>query len=199
MLLPRAGPTPLVADLLWLLVTPAMNIFLIGYRGCGKTTVARLVADELGWPWVDADDLVESRAGKSIKQIFAESGERAFRDLETAVITELAPRDQHVVALGGGAILREKNREALLAAKGLIVWLQASAETLYARIVADPTTIDRRPNLTAQGGVAEIRKLLAERTPLYRLCAGLTVDADRNSPAEIARQIVASLPQKTSA
>ena len=98
-----------------------------------------------------------------------------------------------------GRFCARKTAQALLAAKGLIVWLQASAETLYARIVADPTTIERRPNLTAQGGVAEIRKLLAERTPLYRLCAGLTVDADRHSPAEIARQIVGSLPQKTSA
>jgi shikimate kinase len=176
-----------------------MNVFLIGYRGCGKTTVARLVANELGWPWVDADDLVESRAGKTIKQIFADAGEKAFRDLESAVVAELAAGDRQVVALGGGAILRERNRQALLAAQGLIVWLQASPETLYDRIVADPATTERRPNLTAQGGVAEIRTLLDERTPLYRLCAGLVVDAERHAPAEIARQIVGSLQQKTPA
>jgi shikimate kinase len=177
----------------------AMNVFLIGYRGSGKTTVARHVAELLGWPWVDADDLVEARAGKSIKQIFADSGEKAFRDLESAVIAELAARDRHVVALGGGAVLRERNRERLLASQGLIVWIQATPETLFARIVADPTTADRRPNLTAQGGVAEIRALLDERTPLYRLCAGLVVDGERHAPAEIARQIADSLPQKTPA
>lgn len=176
-----------------------MNVFLIGYRGCGKTTVARLVGEALGSKWVDADEVVESRAGKTIKQIFADSGERAFRDLESAVVADLARGEGQVVALGGGAVLREKNRLALLAAGGLIVWLKASPETLHARIIADPTTGERRPNLTAQGGVAEIRELLEQRTPLYRLCAGMTVDADRLAPDEIARQIVAHLQQKTPA
>jgi shikimate kinase len=77
--------------------------------------------------------------------------------------------------------------------------LKASPETLHARIIADPTTGERRPNLTAQGGVTEIRELLEQRTPLYRLCAGMTVDADRLAPDEIARQIVAHLQQKTPA
>jgi shikimate kinase len=176
-----------------------MNVCLIGYRGCGKSTVARLVAEQLGWPWLDADDLVESRAGKSIKQIFADAGEKAFRDLESAVVAELARGDEHVVALGGGAVLREHNRLALLAAGGFVVWLKASPETLFARIEADPATAERRPNLTAQGGVAEIRSLLDERTPLYRLCSGLVVDAERHSPSEIARQIIDALPQKNPA
>jgi shikimate kinase len=172
-----------------------MNVFLIGYRGSGKTTVARRLAELLGWTFIDADAELESRAGKSIKEIFAAGGEPAFRELESRVITDLAERKEHVVALGGGAILREANRKAI-AGRGPVVWLQASPETLFARINADPTTADRRPNLTAEGGVVEIRKLLDERTPQYKKAADLAVDCNRLDPDEIARQILASLSQR---
>ena len=172
-----------------------MNLFLIGYRGSGKTTVARRLGELLGWPSVDADSELELRAGKSIKDIFAAGGEPAFRELEARVVADLASRDKHVIALGGGAILRENNRKAI-AGRGSVIWLQASPETLFARINADPTTEERRPNLTAQGGVGEIRTLLAERTPQYRACADLTVDVNRLDPDEIARQILASLHQR---
>jgi shikimate kinase len=171
-----------------------MNLFLIGYRGCGKTTVAAHAAELLGWPWLDADAVLEARAGKSIKQIFADDGETAFRDLESEVVAEVAAGEQQVIALGGGAILREQNRQAL-AGRGLVVWLQASPETLLARIAADPTSTQRRPNLTGQGGLAEIRSLLEARTPLYRQCADVSIDAERLETPEIARQIVAYLHQ----
>lgn len=172
-----------------------MNILLIGYRGSGKTTVAQELARRMGCPWLDADVELEKRAGKSIKQIFAESGELAFRDLESAVVADLASRERHIIALGGGAILREQNRQAL-AGQGFVVWLQASPETLFARISADPTTGERRPNLTAGGGLEEIRTLLDQRTPLYRQCADLVVDADRQDPAAIAAAIVAALTER---
>ena len=87
-------------------------------------------------------------------------GEQAFRDLESAIVTDLAARDGCIIALGGGVVLREQNRQAV-AGRGKIVWLQASPEVLFGRIHADPTTAERRPNLTAQGGLAEIRDLLA--------------------------------------
>jgi shikimate kinase len=168
-----------------------VNIFLIGYRGSGKTTVARALAGVLGWEWVDADAELERRAGKSIQQIFAESGEGAFRDLESAVVADLARRDRHVIALGGGAPVRDENRRAL-AGRGQVVWLKASPETLHARIAADPTTGARRPNLTGQGGLAEIRQLLAEREPIYRACADLVLDAEAHAPDNIAAQIAAA-------
>src|SRR5688500_2590703 len=82
-----------------------MNLLLIGYRGTGKSTVARLVAERLNWPWLDADVELERRAGKSIAAIFAEDGEPAFRDLESQVLAELVQADRHVLALGGGVIL----------------------------------------------------------------------------------------------
>jgi shikimate kinase len=169
-----------------------MNIFLIGYRGSGKTTVAAALAEQLGWPWVDADVELERRAGQSIRQIFATSGEPAFRDLESAVVADLSQRDQHIIALGGGAILREQNRQAIRG-RGKTVWLQASPEALLARIQGDQSTAERRPSLTGQGGLAEIRELLAARTPLYAACADLALDAEHQSPAEIARQIISSL------
>jgi shikimate kinase len=168
-----------------------MNLFLIGYRGSGKTTVAATLARQLGWPWVDADALLEQQAGKTIKQIFDESGEATFRDLESAVVTDLAKLDRHIIALGGGAILREQNRKAL-AGRGKFIWLQAEPGILWSRIVGDSTTAARRPNLTAGGGPDEIRRLLAERTPLYGACADLTIDAEQ-SPDEIAGQVIAQL------
>jgi shikimate kinase len=170
----------------------AVNIFLIGYRGSGKTSVARALAGAVGWAWVDADEELERRAGKSIQRIFAESGEGAFRDLESAVVADLAKLDGQIVALGGGAVLRGENRAAL-AGRGKIVWLRASPETLHERIATDPTTGARRPNLTGQGGLDEIRQLLAEREPIYRACADLVLDAEHAAPDNIATQIAAAL------
>jgi shikimate kinase len=169
-----------------------MNIFLIGYRGSGKTTVASVLSEQLGWPWVDADAQLERRAGKTIKQIFTDSGEPAFRDLESAVLQDFVSGDGQIIALGGGVVLRHENRQAI-AGRGKIVWLRASPETLFSRISTDPTTAERRPNLTGQGGLAEIRSLLAQRTPLYEQCADLTIDVENRSPAEIARQIIQAL------
>ena len=165
-----------------------MNLFLIGYRGSGKSTVAAALAERLSWPWIDADAELEKRAGRTIKEIFAAEGERDFRDRESAVIEDIAKRDGCIIALGGGAVLREENRQAV-AGRGHVVWLRATPETLFARIHADPTTADRRPNLTAQGGLQEIRELVAHRAPLYAAWADLTIEAEDRSPAEIAAEI----------
>lgn len=169
-----------------------MNLVLIGYRGTGKTTVARRLSQRLGWSALDADDEVERRAGRSIADIFAQDGEASFRDLESAVLLDLAGLTHTVFAAGGGAVLREPNRRALRDA-GRVVWLTAPAEVLARRIAADATTSARRPNLTAAGGEAEIRQLLAQRAPLYRECAELDVDTAEKSPDEIAREILERL------
>jgi shikimate kinase len=168
------------------------NIALIGYRGTGKTTVAQWLATRLGWDWVDADVEVELRAGKSIAAIFADDGEPAFRDLESVVVEELCGRSLTVLALGGGAVQRESNRQEIKKC-GAVVWLQASVETIQERIAADPATAARRPNLIGAGGRAEIERLLAQRTPNYRACATLEVDTDNKTPTEIADEILAAL------
>jgi len=172
---------------------PDCSLALIGYRGTGKTSVARELARRLGWDWVDADVEVELRAGKSIAAIFADDGEAEFRDLEAAVVAELCSWERTVLALGGGAILREANRHCLEKCQP-IVWLQASAEVIAERLAGDPTTAGRRPNLTNRGGRNEIEQLLAQREPIYRACATLEVDTEGKDPAEIADEIVGSGP-----
>jgi len=168
------------------------SIVLIGYRGTGKTTVAQRLAVRLGWDWVDADVEVELRAGKSVAAIFADDGEPAFRELEATVVADLCRRTETVIALGGGAVLREENRLAIKNG-GAVVWLQASVDSIECRIAADPATSARRPNLTNAGGRTEIERLLALRTPNYRACATLEVDTEGKAPTEIADEIVAAL------
>lgn len=167
-------------------------ITLIGYRGTGKTTVAQVLARRLGWDWVDADVEVELRAGKSIAAIFADDGEPVFRDLEAQIVAELCARKQTVVALGGGAVLREDNRQTVQKCLA-VVWLKAGLETLADRIAGDPTTAARRPNLTNHGGRTEIEALLAQREPFYRACATLEVDTENKDPAEIVDEIIATI------
>ena len=166
-------------------------VFLIGYRGSGKTTVARLLAARLGWQWLDADPLLETRAGRSIREIFAAEGEAAFRDKEAALLEELCGYRQHVIATGGGVVLRPSNRDKLKAA-GFVVWLTADARTLWDRIRADATTSERRPNLTV-GGLPEIEELLRQREPFYRECANLTVDTTGRTPEQIVDAILAGM------
>jgi shikimate kinase len=168
-----------------------MVITLIGYRGSGKSTVAQALAARLNWGWFDADAVVEEAAGCTIKDIFAAHGESGFRERERRVIAELLTRDKIVLAAGGGAILNHETRREMKAA-GPVVWLQASVARLAARIESDPATAGRRPNL-AGGGIDEISRLLAEREPLYRECASLSVFTDNLGVAEIVDRIATAL------
>jgi shikimate kinase len=163
-------------------------IFLIGYRATGKTTVARLLAEALGWPWLDADELLERRYDRTIRDIFATEGEQGFRDKEGAILGELCALNRHVVATGGGVVLRENNR-ARLRSSGWVVWLTAVAETIHRRLLGDATTWDRRPALTAAPAREEIGELLKQREPHYRSCAHLTVSTEGRSPAEVVAEI----------
>lgn len=165
------------------------NIFLTGYRATGKTTVANQVATALSMESIDADVFLEQQAGLTIAEIFAAEGEIGFRDRESAIVKQLAAREQLVVALGGGAILREENRQALQG-RGITIWLTASAETIFERMSTDPWTGQRRPNLTNTGGLAEVRELLQQRDPLYQAAADFSVDTEELSPAEVASRIV---------
>lgn len=163
-----------------------MIVTLIGYRGTGKTTLAAPLAKRLGWDWLDADVELERRAGRTIKEIFATDGEPEFRCLERGLLSELLTQSENLVlAAGGGAILNEATRRDLRIA-GPVIWLQASADSIEKRLATDPTTGQRRPNLTAAGGRAEIDRLLAIREPLYRDCATLILDSDRLNPTELA-------------
>jgi shikimate kinase len=168
-----------------------IHFFLVGYRGTGKTTVARLLAEKLHRQWVDVDEALETRYGRTIRQIFAEESEAGFREKEAAVLDNLCRRDRQVIATGGGVILRADNREKLRAS-GIVIWLTADAQTIWSRLQQDPTTAERRPELS-HGGLAEIEELLRLREPLYAECAHLTVDTTSRSPEEVVQVILSKL------
>jgi shikimate kinase len=165
------------------------NIILIGFMGCGKSTVGRELKRMLGYEWIDTDEQVEKKAHCSITEIFAREGEHGFRDRESDVIRSLAsePSQSTIISTGGGAVLREENR-ALLRQLGYVVWLRASAETVYQR-----TRKNRdRPILQTKNPRAVIAELLQEREPIYRQCAHLVIDVGGLNRTEIAVGIIES-------
>ncbi len=165
------------------------HVFLVGYRGSGKTSVGRELADRLGLPVIDSDAMVEDAAGKTIREIFSEVGESGFRDLESKAILQIvSSKTPHIISLGGGAILRPENRQTIRQ-HGVTIWLQASPELLNARINGDSTTADRRPALTSLVGHDEIVKLLVVREPLYRDVATWIVETDGRDIDSIAVEI----------
>lgn len=172
-----------------------MTITLVGYRGTGKSSVAQRMADTLGLAAVDADAHIEQRAGKTIREIFADDGEPAFRALERTVAAELLRRTGLVIASGGGAVLNADTRRDMRAA-GPVVWLRASPATIAARLDADPATRDRRPALTNHDPRDEIAALLAVREPLYREVATIIIDTDDRDVADIVAEILTQLPPR---
>jgi shikimate kinase len=173
-----------------------MVVTLIGYRGTGKTSVAGPLAARLGFQAVDADTAIERRAGRTIRQIFAQDGEPAFRALEREVMAELLGSQRLVIAAGGGAVLDAGTRSRIAGA-GPAVWLRATIDTIERQIAADATTHDRRPDLTVAGGRREIEEMLALREPLYRDCATITIDIDGRTIEQIVDAILVALPSGT--
>jgi shikimate kinase len=175
-------------------------IFLIGPRGSGKSTVAALLAERLGMTWVDADALLEQQAGQTIRAIFATEGEAGFRHREAELLAELChgsvSRAGQVIATGGGVVLRGENRR-LLRQAGFVVWLTADIDTLWRRISEDVSTRERRPNLGV-GGREEVAQVVADREPLYRECAHLTIDSSQQTPEQAVDQIVAAVNARRS-
>jgi len=164
------------------------HLYLVGYRGSGKTTVGRILADRLSLPFVDTDEEVEQRTGRTIPELFESLGESGFRELETSAIRSVSVRESSVISLGGGAILRPENRE-ILKGTGFTVWLQATAEQLAARLTQDEAQGKRRPSLTSLGTLGEIATVLKQREPLYRESSDLILQSANSSAIELASQI----------
>lgn len=161
------------------------HIYLIGFMGAGKSTVAQLVADRLGRPCVDLDRRIETESGHTTAEMFAELGEEAFRDLETTALSAVAAEEPSVVACGGGIVLRDANR-AILRKTGLVVLLEVTAGEALARIGNGET----RPLLAGAGGTIAATQLLSARESLYRSSADVVVDTAGKTPEQVAEEVV---------
>lgn len=174
------------------MINPVQKVFLVGMMGVGKTTAGRILGELLGWPYLDSDEEAVRVAGKPFKELWDEGGEGGFRTIETKVVADLAKRaGRAVVALGGGAVLDQKNREVIKAA-GLVVWLKADPATLSRR-VGDGSS---RP-LLKNGPAAALKRLSQDRAPLYESVADLTFDVDRINPREVARRVATAVKERS--
>ncbi len=161
------------------------NIILLGFMGCGKTSVGRHVAGLTGHRFVDTDDLVVQEAGCGIPEIFATRGEAAFRDLETGVLRDLVGIFGIVLATGGGLVLREENR-TLLREIGVPVWLDADPDLIFERVSRN----NRRPLLATENPRATFDALLESRRPIYESAAVARVDSSGFTHEQTARAVL---------
>lgn len=164
-----------------------MSILLIGFMGAGKSTVGRLLAEQLAKPFRDLDQLVEEMTQKTIPQLF-EEGEEVFREAETKALIAALGNDQ-VIACGGGIILKEAN-QALLQAHPQVVYLKGQPDALFRRIQKDEANV--RP-LATEKTAAEMQEILAHRLPLYESAASIEVETTGKAPQEIVQEIVERL------
>jgi shikimate kinase len=160
------------------------NIILIGFMGTGKSTVGKSLAAELGWEFVDTDAKIEEMAGKSIPRLFSEDGEERFRDLESEALRLVTSGQRQVIATGGGVVLRPANRQLMLE-NGLVVALQADADTIIGRVRGDAN----RP-LLAGDAAEKVHRLMRERAGAYDF-APVQIDTKNREVAEIVRLIKA--------
>ncbi|MDA3835186.1 MAG: shikimate kinase AroL [Spirochaetales bacterium] len=169
-----------------------MNIFLIGYRCTGKTSVGKSLAQTLGWSFVDADKELVETYSMTINNIVSKEGWDSFREKEKGILKKICGLDKHVVATGGGVILDNKNVESMKKS-GVVVWLRAEPETVKKRILQDKTTGDFRPSLSSKGLVEEIEEILLDRKPLYENAMNFSIDTDNRSIDDICGKIMGEL------
>jgi shikimate kinase len=165
-----------------------LNLYLVGMMGSGKSTAGRHLAEALGYRFIDADSTLEQAAGRSIAEIFASDGEPGFRELEAAVLNQIASWHSLVVATGGGVVTRPQNWGQLR--QGVVIWLDAPNELLLQRLATDPTP---RPLMASPQPAERLEALLAERRPLYAQ-ADLHLLQDGRAPELVAQQLLEALP-----
>jgi len=163
-----------------------MNVVLIGLRGTGKSTCGKLLADRLGWLFIDTDEVVQERAGKSIREIFDEDGEALFRQLETESVRQATRHAQAVIAGGGGAVLDPEN-VADMRRQGFVIHLSAPPAELWKRIERDQKTAAQRPALLSgnQNGMKELEKLLLNRSAAYAAARDTELSVSGRSPEQV--------------
>lgn len=165
------------------------HLYLTGYRGTGKSAVGIELARRLGRPVIDLDQIIEENAGKSIREIFDDGGEPLFRKLESEALATVSETNSAVISLGGGAILRDQNRD-IIKATGICVWLRADAETINQRINSNTETQQTRPPLTSLDQLAEIRELLQKREEFYEAVSDHQIDTEKKSIEQVTGEVV---------
>ncbi|HEV2419062.1 MAG TPA: shikimate kinase [Terriglobia bacterium] len=158
------------------------QIYLLGFMGCGKSTVGQLLAREAGWPFIDLDATIEAGQGTTIREIFEKDGEPFFRRIEHAALTEASKTEPAVIALGGGTWVQEANMEFIRRTGGATVWLDCGLNELRRRCEG----ITNRPLFRGPSSFAE---LYSQRVPYYQL-ADFRVSTDGSAPEEVAGRIL---------
>lgn len=165
------------------------NVILIGFMGCGKTTVGLELSRGLGRLFLDTDEWISRQRGQTISEIFAEQGEEAFRDMETACLQELlATCENRIISVGGGLPVREANRR-LLEQLGMVIYLQATPECIFERLKEDKS----RPLLQGDNPMEKIRAFMEARQDFYKEAAQITVQVDRKSVQTLSEEIAAAI------
>ncbi|WP_300427881.1 shikimate kinase AroK [Thalassolituus sp.] len=160
------------------------SVFLIGPMGAGKSTIGRLLSQELRFEFHDSDKVIEQRCGADIPWIFEKEGEQGFREREEQVIDELTQLSGIVLATGGGAVMREQNRMHL-GSRGTVVYLCTSVDQQLARTARDRN----RPLLQTEDPEAVLRNLFATRDPLYRSVADIIIETDQRNPRWVVQEL----------
>jgi len=164
------------------------NLFLIGPMGAGKTTVGRQLAEVLRMEFLDSDQEIQHRTGVDIPTIFEFEGEEGFRNREQSMIDELTAREGIILATGGGAVLREQNRQ-FLASRGVVVYLHCTPEQQYERTFRDRN----RPLLHTEDPLEKLIALMQVREPLYRQSADMVVSTEGRNTQSVVREIMSRL------
>lgn len=174
-----------------------MNLFLIGYRCSGKTTIGKSIAEAIDWLFVDADNMLVEECGKHIKDIVDSEGWEAFRRRERSMLKQICTKKRQVVATGGGVVLDADNVRTMQES-GIIIGLGATAETIRKRLLQDMNTANFRPALTDKGLLGEIEEMLSKRNPCYESASDFFIHTDNMPINDIARNIIEKLKKMKS-
>lgn len=165
-----------------------MNIVLIGMRGSGKTTVAKMLSKKLKKPYIEMDDLVMQKAGMTTADIVKNHGWEYFRDIESKVVQEIAKQDDTIISCGGGVVTRAENIKALKK-NGRLFWLKVSVDTLLKRIGND----QNRPSLTGKLPKEDMEETLKVRYDLYKKAADMIIDAENLDVIQVTKKIMQNI------
>lgn len=169
-----------------------MNIVLIGYRCCGKTSAGKLIAEKLGRRFIDTDELIIKKEGCTIDETVSRHGWQYFREIEKGIIRDVSSHENIVVATGGGVVLNKENVRNLKT-NAFVVWLYADMETIKKRLNEDKMSVENRPSLTGEDPSDEINKVMEVREPLYKSAGDMMIDTSNLEISKVADMVIDNL------